>query len=111
MKDGQNELWFGLRARWPMAAAKTAPRGVHACCAGQARGSPRSPGKSQAERGLVQLKDSRSAETGRNHTAPLSRDNDELALLLQLEHHWGRTRLGFQSKVPGEGIGPESRAG
>lgn len=78
---------------------------------GKARGSPRSPGKSPPERGLVQLKDSRSAETGKNRTAPLSRDNDKLALLLQLEHHRGRLQLRFQSKVPGEGIGRARRAG
>lgn len=77
---------------------------------GQARGGPRSPGKSQPERRPVpQPKGSRSAETGKNHTAPLSRDNDKLGLLLQLEHHWGRVRLRFQPKVPGEGIGPARR--
>lgn len=40
-------------ARRPIAAAKTAPGGV-AGCAGQARGSPLSPGESQPERGLAQ---------------------------------------------------------
>lgn len=57
----------------------------------------------------MQLKDSRSAETGKSRPAPLSRDKDKLALLLQLEHHWGRIRLRFQSKVPGEGIGRARR--
>lgn len=48
---------------------------------------------------------------GKNHADPLSRDNDKFALLLQLEHHWGRSRLKFQPKVQGEAIGPARRAG
>lgn len=41
------------------------------------------PGKSQPESGLVQLKNaSRSAEIGKNHSAPLSRDNDKLGVSL-----------------------------
>lgn len=65
-----------------------------------------SPGKSQAERWLVQLTDaSPFAQTSRNHATPLSWDQDKLVLLLQLEHHWGRIGLRFQPKVQGEGIG------
>jgi hypothetical protein len=58
--------------------------------AGQARGSPLSPGMSQPERWHVAVKDtSRSAEPGKTRAAPLTRDNDELVLLQPLDHHLG----------------------